>query len=111
VHATGHDTHRGNYLPLKAFFSRASITRVEGQTLERLDKLYNQLQFRRNTGEIVNLTHAFNSFVTGKSLPTLCNNLHPPALGPELTRADVISCILFDEPSDLLSDPTFNSAW
>ncbi|RAH51212.1 cytochrome P450 [Aspergillus brunneoviolaceus CBS 621.78] len=91
--AQSHDDHRGNYRFLKAFFSRASITRLEGLTTERLDRLDARLREWVDAAEPVNLTYAMYSYVTGESV------------------GYIISSMLFEEPCDFLSDPGFNGSW
>ncbi|KAL2808262.1 cytochrome P450 [Aspergillus granulosus] len=86
--STTHDMHRATRAPLDPFFSMAGIRRVEPRVVQIIEKFRKKLGAFVNTGKPVNLTHAFGSLTT-----------------------DVVSCMLFEEPSDYLGDPTFNAEW
>jgi hypothetical protein len=90
---------------LRNFFSRASITRLEGRTVDRLHKLDRRLQEWVDSGKAVNLTHAIYSYVTG----TFSGQVESPV--GWANGSDIISSMLFEEPCDYLSDPTFNDTW
>ncbi|KAJ5895068.1 hypothetical protein N7495_006759 [Penicillium taxi] len=86
--STTHDMHRVTRALLNPFFSIAGIARVEERAVQRVEQLRSRLNGFVNTGIPVNITHAFNSLMT-----------------------DIVSCMLFEEPSDYLNDPTFNAEW
>ncbi|KAH8424188.1 uncharacterized protein LDX57_001943 [Aspergillus melleus] len=86
--STTHEMHRATRAPLNPFFSVAGITRVEGRVVQRVKKLRARLEEYVITGKPANMTHAFGSMMT-----------------------DIVSCMLFDEPSNYLNDPTFNADW
>ncbi|KAJ5356412.1 cytochrome P450 [Penicillium concentricum] len=89
-----HDMHRASIAPLKPFFSYAGISRIEPRIEACVLKLGQKLEELASVNAnptdpvIVNLTHAFNSYAN-----------------------DVISAVLFEDPSDFLSDPAFNAPW
>ncbi|KAL2275643.1 hypothetical protein FJTKL_01702 [Diaporthe vaccinii] len=86
--STGHDAHRRLRAPLDRLFARASIMRIEPRVAARAERLYDRLNSYKGTGEVVNLTNALSSLTT-----------------------DIISSIIFEEPSDYLGDPDFNQEW
>jgi cytochrome P450 len=86
--STGHDAHRRLRMPLEKLFARHSILRIEPRVISRTEKLCARLESYRGSGEAVNLTNAFSSLTT-----------------------DIISSVIFEEPSDYLSDPNFNADW
>lgn len=75
-------------MPLDKLFARQSILRIEPRVVMRTEKLCARLESYRGTNEAVNLTNAFSSLTI-----------------------DVISSIIFEEPSDYLLDPNFNNEW
>lgn len=83
--STGHDSHRRLRAPLDRLFARASIMRIERRLSARVERLCGRLDAYKGTGEVVNLTNALSSLTT-----------------------DIISSIIFEEPSDYLGDPDFN---
>ncbi|TRX94663.1 hypothetical protein FHL15_004435 [Xylaria flabelliformis] len=83
-----HDAHRRLRVPIYKLFVRSSILRIESRISERVAKLCDRLSYYRGTGEVVNLTNALSSLTT-----------------------DIISSVIFEEPSDYLGDPNFNSEW
>ncbi|KAF2969443.1 hypothetical protein GQX73_g4102 [Xylaria multiplex] len=86
--SASHDAHRRLRVPLDKLFARSSILRIESRVAQRVERLYDRLSFYQDTGEVVNLSNALSSLTT-----------------------DVISSIIFEEPSDYLGDPGFNSEW
>lgn len=62
--------------------------RIERRVAVRVERLCGRLDAYKGTGEVVNLTNALSSLTT-----------------------DVISSIIFEEPSDYLGDPNFNEEW
>jgi cytochrome P450 len=86
--STGHDAHRHLRMPLEKLFARHSILRIEPRVILRTEKLCARLESYGGSGEAVNLTNAFSSLTT-----------------------DIISSVIFEEPSDYLSDPDFNDEW
>jgi cytochrome P450 len=86
--STSHDAHRRLRMPLEKLFARRSISRIEPRIISRTEKLCARLESYRDSGEAVNLTNAFSSLTT-----------------------DIISSVIFEEPSDYLSDPDFNDKW
>jgi cytochrome P450 len=86
--STGHDAHRHLRMPLEKLFARHSILRIEPRVILRTEKLCARLESYGGSGEAVNLTNAFSSLTT-----------------------DIISSVIFKEPSDYLSDPDFNDEW
>lgn len=85
---TPHEAHRRLRAPLDRLFSRASVLRVETRIITRAEKFCDRLSSYKGTGEVVSLTNAISSLTT-----------------------DVISSIIFDEPSDYLSSGDFNDRW
>ncbi|KAI2135411.1 hypothetical protein LOZ29_003921 [Ophidiomyces ophidiicola] len=83
-----HEDHRLSRVPLDPFFSRAGIVKAEPRVVERVKRLRNRLNALVDKGVPINLTHALSSLTT-----------------------DIISSVIFDEPSDYLADPTFNDQW
>lgn len=83
-----HEAHRHLRAPLDRLFARASIARLEPRIVARTQKLCDRLGAFRDTGEVVCLSDALSSLTT-----------------------DVISSIIFEEPSDYLGAPDFNKAW
>ncbi|KAH8647763.1 cytochrome P450 [Xylariales sp. PMI_506] len=83
-----HDAHRRLRAPLNKLFARSGIIRLEPRLVGRVDRLCGRLSSYQGTGEVVNLTNALSSLTT-----------------------DVISSIIFEEPSDYLGDPEFNDKW
>ena len=100
-----HDSHRSAIAPLTTFFSRAGISRVEQRVVDRVQKLCGRLEAHAADNEVVNLFNAMSSFTSGTFII--------PALiaAKLLTSLDVISSIVFKEPSDLLGDPGYNEDW
>lgn len=86
--STDHDAHRRLRQPLDKLFAKQSILRIEPRVAIRTEKLCARLESYRQSGEEVNLSNAFSSLTT-----------------------DTISSIIFQEPSDYLSDPDFNHSW
>jgi len=86
--STDHDTHRRLRMPLDKLFARHSILRIEPRVVLRVEKLCARLHAFRGSDEVVNLSNAFSSLTT-----------------------DVVSSVIFEEPSDYLSDPDFNDEW
>jgi hypothetical protein len=86
--STGHEAHRRLRAPLDKLCARNSITRIEPRLIERTEILCRRLGSYQGTRQIVNLTNALSSLTT-----------------------DIISSIIFEEPSDYLSDPNFNDKW
>lgn len=86
--STAHDAHRRLRVPLDKLFSRSGILSIEPRLIERTERLCNRLRSFQGTGRIVNLTDALSSLTT-----------------------DVISSIIFEDPSDYLGDPDFNHEW
>jgi cytochrome P450 len=86
--STTHDAHRRLRMPLEKLFARHSILRIEPRVISRTEKLCTRLESYRGSDEAVNLTNAFSSLTT-----------------------EIISSIIFEEPSDYLSDPNFNDEW
>lgn len=62
--------------------------RIEPRVAERAERLCDRLNAYKGTGKVVNLTDALSSLTT-----------------------DIISSIIFEEPSDYLGDPDFNQEW
>lgn len=83
-----HDAHRRLRAPLDIIFARNRIIPYESRIADRVTKLCDRLSYYQGTGEVVNLSNAFSSLTT-----------------------DVISSVIFEEPSDYLGDPDFNSEW
>ena len=83
-----HDAHRRLRAPLDIIFARNRIIPYESRITDRVTKLCDRLSYHQGTGEVVNLSNAFSSLTT-----------------------DVISSVIFEEPSDYLGDPDFNSEW
>lgn len=86
--STPHDSHRRLRAPLDKLFSRGGILGIEPRLVERAERLCIRLRSFQGTGEVVNLTNALSSLTT-----------------------DIISSVIFEEPSDYLADPEFNHAW
>ncbi|RWA09367.1 hypothetical protein EKO27_g5733 [Xylaria grammica] len=86
--STSHDAHRRLRVPLDKLFVRNSILRIESRVADRVARLCDRLSSYQETGEVVNLTNALSSLTT-----------------------DIISSVIFEEPSDYLGDPDFNSEW
>jgi hypothetical protein len=86
--STNHDAHRRLRMPLEKLFARHSILRIEPRVISRTEKLCARLESYRGSSEAVNLSNAFSSLTT-----------------------DIISSVIFEEPSDYLSDPDFNDEW
>ncbi|KAK2749435.1 hypothetical protein FQN57_006369 [Myotisia sp. PD_48] len=82
------ELHRITRVPLDPFFSKVGIVRVEPRVLQRVKKLCGRFDALADTGKPVNITHAVGSLAN-----------------------DVISSILFEEPSDYLGDEDFNASW
>ncbi|KAI0970956.1 cytochrome P450 [Xylaria arbuscula] len=83
-----HAAHRRLRMPLDKLFARNNILGIESRVTDRVTRLCNRLGSYQGTGEVVNLTNALSSLTT-----------------------DIISSIIFEEPSDYLGDPDFNSEW
>ncbi|KAK5636379.1 hypothetical protein RRF57_012091 [Xylaria bambusicola] len=83
-----HDAHRHLRAPVDTIFARNRILPFESRIVDRVARLCDRLSHYRGTGEVVNLSNAFSSLTT-----------------------DVISSVIFEEPSDYLGDPNFNSDW
>ncbi|KAI8946629.1 cytochrome P450 [Xylaria longipes] len=83
-----HNAHRRLRVPVDKLFVRSSILRIESRVSDRVARLCDRLTYYRGTGEVVNLTNALSSLTT-----------------------DIISSVIFEEPSDYLGDPDFNSEW
>ncbi|KAJ2996295.1 hypothetical protein NUW58_g1022 [Xylaria curta] len=86
--STPHDVHRRLRVPIDKLFARASILRIESRVADRVARLCDRLSCYQGTGQVVNLTNALSSLTT-----------------------DVISSVIFEEPSDYLGDPDFNGEW
>ncbi|KAI0205620.1 cytochrome P450 [Astrocystis sublimbata] len=86
--STSHDAHRRLRIPIDKLFVRNSILRIESRVSDRVEKLCNRLSCYQGSGEVVNLTNALSSLTT-----------------------DIISSVIFEEPSDYLGDPDFNNDW
>ncbi|KAI0457211.1 cytochrome P450 [Xylaria acuta] len=86
--STSHDAHRRLRVPIDKLFVRSSILRIESRVSDRVARLCERLSCSRGSGEVVNLTDALSSLTT-----------------------DIISSVIFEEPSDYLGDPDFNSEW
>jgi len=86
--STSHDAHRRLRAPLDKLFVRGSILRVEPRVVARTERMCDRLRSYQGTGEVVGLTNALSSLTT-----------------------DIISSIIFEEPSDYLGDPNFNDRW
>lgn len=86
--STSHDAHRRLRVPLDKLFVRSSILRIESRVSDRVARLCDRLSSYQETDEVVNLTNALSSLTT-----------------------DIISSVIFEEPSDYLGDPDFNSEW
>lgn len=82
-----HEMHRRALEPLSRFFSVKGITAAENRVVARVQKLGERIK-NFGTDQVMSLSNGLSSLTT-----------------------DIISCIIFDEPSDYLSDPTFNEAW
>lgn len=83
-----HEAHRRLRAPLDRLFARASVARIEPRIVSRTQKLCDRLGAFKDTGEVVSLSDAISSLTT-----------------------DIISSIVFEEPSDYLSSPDFNKRW
>lgn len=83
-----HDAHRRLRAPLDKLFARGSILKIEPRIVNRAERLCDRLESYRGTGEVVSLTNALSSLTT-----------------------DVISSIIFEEPSDYLGSSDFNDKW
>lgn len=83
-----HENHRRLRAPLDRLFARQNIRLLEPRIASRAERFCDRIDGFRGTGEVVNLTNAFSSLTT-----------------------DIISAIIFEEPSDYLGDPTFNVTW
>lgn len=83
-----HEAHRRLRAPLDRLFARASIARVEPRIVARTQKLCDRLGAFKDTGEVVSLSDAISSLTT-----------------------DIISSIVFEDPSDYLGAPDFNKRW
>ncbi|KAI3320681.1 cytochrome P450 [Xylariaceae sp. AK1471] len=86
--SVSHDAHRRLRVPIDKLFMRSSIMRIESRVADRTARLCDRLSSYQGTGEVVNLTNALSSLTT-----------------------DIISSVIFEEPSDYLGDPDFNSEW
>lgn len=86
--SASHEAHRRLRVPLDKLFARASITRVEPRIISRTQRMCDRIDAFKDTGEIVSLTDAISSLTT-----------------------DIISSIIFEEPSDYLGAPDFNKRW
>lgn len=86
--STHHDAHKRLRAPLDRLFARGSVIRMEPRIISRVERLLARLESYKGTGQVVNLTNALSSLTT-----------------------DVISSVIFEEPSDYLGDPDFNAAW
>lgn len=86
--STTHEAHRRLRAPLDRLFSRSGVISIEARLIERIERLCNRFESFQGTGQIVNLTDALSSLTT-----------------------DIISSIIFEEPSDYLGDPDFNHEW
>lgn len=86
--SASHDAHRRLRAPLDKLFARGSIIRIEQRVISRVERMCERLRGHKDAGEVVNLTNALSSLTT-----------------------DIISSIIFDEPSDYLGDPDFNNKW
>lgn len=60
-----HDMHRMTRAPLDPFFNKAGILRVEPRVLQRVQKLCRRLEGFKDTGEVVNFSHALGSLANG----------------------------------------------
>ncbi|RCI13083.1 hypothetical protein L249_0196 [Ophiocordyceps polyrhachis-furcata BCC 54312] len=83
-----HNAHRRLRSPLDRLFSRQSVLRFESRVVARAERLCDRIAAYRGSGQVVNLTNAISSLTT-----------------------DVISSIIFEEPSDYLGDDRFNEEW
>lgn len=83
-----HEAHRRLRAPLDRLFARASIARVEPRIVARTQKLCDRLSAFKDTGEVISLSDAISSLTT-----------------------DIISSIIFEDPSDYLGSPDFNKRW
>lgn len=83
-----HEAHRRLRAPLDKLFARSSIIRIEPRVISRTETLRGRLMSYQGTGKVVNLTNALSSLTT-----------------------DIISAIIFEEPSDYLGHPDFNDKW
>ncbi|KAI1427558.1 cytochrome P450 [Xylaria sp. FL1777] len=86
--SVSHNSHRHLRIPLDKLFARSSILRIESRVADRVARLCDRLSSYQGSGEVVNLTNALSSLTT-----------------------DIISSVIFEEPSDYLGDPDFNSEW
>lgn len=86
--SASHEAHRRLRVPLDKLFARASVVRVEPRIVARTQRLCNRLGAYKDTDEVVSLTDAISSLTT-----------------------DIISSIIFEEPSDYLGSPDFNKRW
>lgn len=80
-----HDDHRRLRAPIDKLMSRGSLFHVEKRVVARTQKLCARLSEHRGTGEVVKMTNALSSYAT-----------------------DIISCLIFAEPSDFLADEKYN---
>jgi hypothetical protein len=64
--STDHDAHRAIRIPIRRFFSKPGLARLEGKVVARVQKLGVRLEGLSNTGIAVNLNNVFKSHVSGK---------------------------------------------
>lgn len=83
-----HDSHKRLRAPIDRLFARYSIMRIEARVVARTEGLHGRLGAYQGTGEVVNLTNALSSLTT-----------------------DIISSVIFEEPSDYLGAADFNEEW
>lgn len=86
--SVSHDSHKRLRAPIDRLFARTSIMRIEARVVARTERMYGRLGAYQGTGEVVNLTNALSSLTT-----------------------DIISSVIFEEPSDYLGATDFNEEW
>nr|OQO26112.1 hypothetical protein B0A51_04506 [Rachicladosporium sp. CCFEE 5018] len=91
IATAGHDLHRMRRAALNPFFSKQAVNRLEARTIRaKIDKLCEQLRQRSETGEPVNLEHAFVAMTTD-TMTEFCFNqcydyLDRPDFSPEYAK-------------------------